>query len=137
MSATSFPTLSPNKLLNECNQCQRKFPLGHARTWHGLLIMPNGIYLNPSISPMVTSNLFGLNLLGSSHSLGFLCMNHAFTNKIVLRCIWNSPTMQSSEGKCGNKNGCGGFSTLSLMTQQRWGSFAKAESFSKRPRLLT
>lgn len=45
--------------------------------------------------------------------------------------------MQSSEGKCGNKNGCGGFSTLSLMTQQRWGSFVKVESFSKQPRLIT
>ena len=115
MSASSFPTLSPNKILNECNQCQRKFLHGHARTWHGLLIMPNEMYLNPSLSPLVTSNLFGLNLLGSSHSLGFLCMNYAFTNKIVPHCDWNSPTMQSSKGKCGNKNGCGGFSTLSLI----------------------
>ncbi len=54
---------------------------------HALLIMPNGIYLNPSLSPLVASNLSGLNLVGSSYRLGSLCMNQAFTNKIVPRGI--------------------------------------------------
>ncbi|KAJ6941940.1 hypothetical protein NC652_007881 [Populus alba x Populus x berolinensis] len=47
------------------------------------------------------SNLSGLKLVGSSHSVGSLWRDHAFINNIVLAGTWYPPMVQSEDGMCG------------------------------------
>ena len=100
---------------------------------HALLPTPNGMNLNPYLSPLVALTLSGLNLVGSSHSLRSLCMDHAFTNKFVPCGIWNPLIVQFYGETWGNKNGTTGYSlSASLMTQRRYGSLARSRLFIKR-----
>ena len=120
MSTIFFPTISQSKHWMKAPNAKDITRMAMPAPGHALLTMPNGMNLNYSLSPLISSNLSTLNLIGSSQSLGSLCMDHAFTNKIVPHGIWNPPTMQSTEEQWGNESGTVEYSrSVSLMTQWR------------------
>ncbi|KAK3019707.1 hypothetical protein RJ639_003941 [Escallonia herrerae] len=73
---------------------------------HCLLPIPNGTNLYAPFSP--PSNLSGLKVVGSSHTVGSLCMAHALTSSIVPRGTSNPPTVELADDSCGTRRGIAG-----------------------------
>lgn len=67
---------------------------------------PNGINF---LSSPCSSNLSGLNLSGSFHNIGSLCMAHTLVNNIVPRGISYPVTLQSFDDMRATSNGSAGY----------------------------
>ena len=97
-----------------------------------LLPDPKGMNLNPSLNPSHSSNLSGLNLVGSSHILGSCWMAHKFTNNIVPRGTRKPPTWHSWDDSWGSSGPAGYSRKASFMMQLRYGSLDKSDSSTRR-----
>ena len=107
MSNMFSPTLSHSK--HYINDPKVKVITLFARPSPGeaLLPIPKGMNLHAPTLP-ADSNHSGLELVGSSHSVGSLWRDHAFTNNMVPAGTWYPPMVQSEDGMCGGISGVTG-----------------------------